>query len=493
MDRALPAARHRAGVVRGLDLARVLRARARGDLRPHLAQRRARRAAAARSGATSPGRSTRPARRSIIVRAAPTTCARSTTSAVTAATSWCGRTTRARRRAGTCRQFTCKYHGWRYGLEGDLTFVQQEGEFFDLDKADYGLAPVRVETWEGFIFVNLDTTDTTPLRDYLGELGKGLEGYPFGEMTQVYKYRAEVGSNWKLFIDAFTEFYHAPVLHARQAVSEESQKLAGLRLRSARVRASTVRTGWCRRGAACRRRRTSNMVKPIERVLHSGLFGPWDAPDRDRAAAGGQPGAAQAVGRSTRSCSSPTSWCSSGSRTGTSRTTTGRRRTTRTSSRARCYFVPPKNARERLAQELAAVTFKEYALQDGNTLEATQTMLESRAGHLVPAGDQEILLRQLHHTTARVRSTEYEKSERLTMAAPLPDRLRRPRAVRRLVPRVRARALRQATRELDGRDAGVLRRRVPAARSGDGVPRPVPDSTRCPTTPATCCGSATRS
>ena len=43
------------------------------------------------------------------------------------------------------------------------------------------------------------------------------------------------------------------------------------------------------------------------------------------------------------------------------------------------YFVPPRNARERLQQELAAVTFKEYALQDGNTLEATQTMLESRA------------------------------------------------------------------------------------------------------------------
>ncbi|MET1042339.1 MAG: Rieske (2Fe-2S) protein, partial [Acidimicrobiales bacterium] len=36
--------------------------------------------------------------------------------------------------SGTCRQFTCKYHGWRYGLEGQLTFVQQEGEFFDLDK-----------------------------------------------------------------------------------------------------------------------------------------------------------------------------------------------------------------------------------------------------------------------------------------------------------------------------------------------------------------------
>ncbi|WP_043700663.1 aromatic ring-hydroxylating oxygenase subunit alpha, partial [Nocardia abscessus] len=41
--------------------------------------------------------------------------------------------------SGTCRQFTCKYHGWRYGLDGALSFVQQEGEFFDLDKDQYGL------------------------------------------------------------------------------------------------------------------------------------------------------------------------------------------------------------------------------------------------------------------------------------------------------------------------------------------------------------------
>jgi len=49
--------------------------------------------------------------------------------------------------SGVCRQFTCKYHAWRYGLNGDLTFVQQEGEFFDLDKGDYGLVSVRCEIW----------------------------------------------------------------------------------------------------------------------------------------------------------------------------------------------------------------------------------------------------------------------------------------------------------------------------------------------------------
>jgi len=44
------------------------------------------------------------------------------------------------------------------------------------------------------------------------------------------------------------------------------------------------------------------------------------------------------------------------------------------------------------------VTFKEYALQDGNTLEATQSMLESRAVTHFPLNDQEILLRLLHTT-----------------------------------------------------------------------------------------------
>ena len=86
--------------------------------------------------------------------------------------------------SGTCRQFTCKYHAWRYALNGDLTFVQQEGEFFDLDKSDYGLVPVRCEVWEGFIFVNFDN-DAEPLTEYLGDFGKGLEGYPFHEMTEV--------------------------------------------------------------------------------------------------------------------------------------------------------------------------------------------------------------------------------------------------------------------------------------------------------------------
>ena len=49
---------------------------------------------------------------------------------------------------------------------------------------------------------------------------------------------------------------------------------------------------------------------------------------------------------------------------------------------------------------MAAVTFKEYALQDGNTLEATQIMLESRVVTAFPLNDQEILCRHLHKVAA---------------------------------------------------------------------------------------------
>ena len=153
------------------------------------------------------------------------------------------------------------------------------------------------------------------------------------------------------------------------------------------------------------------------------------------------------------------------------------------------YFVPPKTARERLKQELAAVTFKEYSLQDGNTLEATQTMLESRAVTEFPLNDQEILLRHSaqdgpgpgDRVPAEVRDSgpdlhrllDKEPRRMTTLPADFADL----EPVCRLVARDRSRTLRQAPLEHHGRTPGVLRRCVPPARSGHGLPRPVrPDA-----------------
>jgi phenylpropionate dioxygenase-like ring-hydroxylating dioxygenase large terminal subunit len=315
---------------------------------------------------------------------------------------------------GTCRQFTCKYHGWRYGLEGDLTFVQQESEFFDLDKADYGLVPVQAEVWEGFIFVNLDPENTESVASYLGQLGAGLEGYPFGQMTQVYKYRADVGANWKLFIDAFAEFYHAPVLHAKQAVSEESNKLQGYGF-EALAYVIDGPHGMVSSWGGMSPPKDLNMVKPIERVLRSGLFGPWDKPDIGMDLEDLPPALNPARHRAWGVDSFVLFpnfmllvWAPNWYLTYHYWPTAYNRHT----FEGTLYFVPPKTASERLQQELAAVTFKEYALQDGNTLEATQRAIESRAVTSFPLNDQEILLRHLHKTARdRVAAHQQRLSE----------------------------------------------------------------------------------
>src|SRR5262245_51221182 len=59
-------------------------------------------------------------------------------------------------RAGKGRRlsFTCGFHGWTYGLNGDLRVVTDENQFHDIDKCNLGLTPVATDVWEGHIFVN---------------------------------------------------------------------------------------------------------------------------------------------------------------------------------------------------------------------------------------------------------------------------------------------------------------------------------------------------
>ncbi|MFI1464319.1 aromatic ring-hydroxylating oxygenase subunit alpha [Nocardia carnea] len=303
--------------------------------------------------------------------------------------------------SGFCKQFTCKYHAWRYSLEGELTFVQQEKEFFGLDRADYGLKDVRCEVWEGFIFVNLDH-DAEPLTTFLGPMIKGLEGYPFHEMTEVFSYKAEVGSNWKLFIDAFAEFYHAPILHMKQAVKDEADKLAGYGYEALHYELQpphSMISSW----GGMAPPKDLNMVKPIERILRSGLFGPWDRPDiegLDPLPVGINPAGHRAWGVDEFEIWPNFSllfWAPGWYLTYHYWPTAVDKHI----FEANLYFVPAKNARERLAQELAGVTFKEYALQDANTLEATQTMIATRTVTDFPLNDQEILLRHLHKTAQK--------------------------------------------------------------------------------------------
>ena len=58
--------------------------------------------------------------------------------------------------AGCAKQFRCPYHGWTYGNDGSLKGMVEFEGVCNFDRRDNGLVPIRVGSWENFVFVNLD-------------------------------------------------------------------------------------------------------------------------------------------------------------------------------------------------------------------------------------------------------------------------------------------------------------------------------------------------
>jgi hypothetical protein len=228
-----------------------------------------------------------------------------------------------------------------------------------------------------------------------------LEGYPFEKMTERFYYRSEVKANWKLYMDAFQEFYHAPVLHARQtppqfsnAAREAGFEAPHYQLEGPHRLISTAGVRPWELGA--------EMLKPIEEICRSGLFGPWDVPDLGVKAlpAGVNPARCDPWGLDSFQIFPNFTiliwgqgWYLTYHYWPTSHNSHVFEGT--------LYFMPAKTPSERIAHELTAVSFKEYGLQDANTLEATQSMVESRVVRRFPLNDQEILCRHLHKETAK--------------------------------------------------------------------------------------------
>src|SRR5215813_12548529 len=57
---------------------------------------------------------------------------------------------------GCAKQFRCPYHGWTYGNDGALRGMVEFEGVCDFERGKMGLVPIKVDTWENFVFVNLD-------------------------------------------------------------------------------------------------------------------------------------------------------------------------------------------------------------------------------------------------------------------------------------------------------------------------------------------------
>jgi choline monooxygenase len=125
---------------------------------------------------------------------------------------------------GHCdREFVCRYHGWRYALDGRLRSATGFGPSEGFDPRDFSLFPVRVETWRGFVFVNLDP-EAAPLIETLGPLD-----VLFGNraVPQAVERRSHaLACNWKVYVENYLEGYHIDQVHPGLAADIDAQAYA---------------------------------------------------------------------------------------------------------------------------------------------------------------------------------------------------------------------------------------------------------------------------
>jgi choline monooxygenase len=110
------------------------------------------------------------------------------------------------------RALHCKYHGWTYTLEGQLRAAPEMLGAADFDVADIRLPPLRVNEWQGLVFVAL-APEVPPFDEVYAGIAERIAPIDLAAMRYLRRDNYEIDCNWKVYVDNFLEGYHLPHVH----------------------------------------------------------------------------------------------------------------------------------------------------------------------------------------------------------------------------------------------------------------------------------------
>jgi nitrite reductase/ring-hydroxylating ferredoxin subunit len=110
---------------------------------------------------------------------------------------------------GRTRLLVCPYHAWSYDLDGNL----KSAPFMEPAQVDgICLRTVLLESWEGMLFVNLDS-DAEPLAPRLSSLKAFVGPFDIADRHVIHTFDDEFDCNWKVLVENFCESYHVFKVH----------------------------------------------------------------------------------------------------------------------------------------------------------------------------------------------------------------------------------------------------------------------------------------
>jgi Rieske 2Fe-2S family protein len=111
------------------------------------------------------------------------------------------------------RAIVCPYHAWSYRHDGSLIGAPN---FKDIDahydRSTLGLAPVRVQEWHGWVFVDR-TGQAKDFAEHIGGFEEIVGRYDAASLVTAESHTYDVEANWKVIIENYQECYHCSMIH----------------------------------------------------------------------------------------------------------------------------------------------------------------------------------------------------------------------------------------------------------------------------------------
>jgi phenylpropionate dioxygenase-like ring-hydroxylating dioxygenase large terminal subunit len=293
--------------------------------------------------------------------------------------------------AGRRSHFSCPYHMWTFGTDGQLISAP-DFDRFHVSKAECALKEVNTQVLAGMIFIHLGPTPKESVRDQFGNLADAMEQMPMARATDFTEWRYTIEANWKVNFDNFQENYHLRFIHPRTG-----EQIIG-------------------------------PDNPMGYATHYGFSGPhrsqrlWKNPSPPPL-----PEALKLAGTRAAQLPHPRAeafqksdmklfpclhivWLSPDTQFSHTVTPIS---ANRTRGSVRMYWMnKPENATRAFARELAAMSLRDVLSEDRNAVEGAQCGIGSGVLDRINLQDHEVLLRHLYQQVEqRVRAWRSEKAQ----------------------------------------------------------------------------------
>lgn len=118
--------------------------------------------------------------------------------------------------SGSCRgSIVCPFHGWVYNLDGTLRGASQPNSFGELKREEFGLKPIEMEMFHGFIFLRFSPGPQPPVAELLAPFDPDFAAYDLQGVMPVTgpDWSTDLPVNWKSVRDVDNEGYHVALAH----------------------------------------------------------------------------------------------------------------------------------------------------------------------------------------------------------------------------------------------------------------------------------------